>query len=278
MKKKSIVLALLFGMLTSLAVQAQGVAFKIKGSETCLPATQKLAEVYGKKNAGSKISVTGGGSGVGIAALLSGTTDIAQASRKMKMDEKMKLQEGGKAAKEVIFAYDALSVIVNPGNPVSKLTREQLEGIFTGKIKNWKEVGGKDLKIIVYSRETSSGTYEFFKESVLKKKNFAASALLMAANGPIVQSVSQTAGAIGYVGLAYLESDIKALQVSYDGGKKYVVPNMANAINKSYPITRPLYYYYIAKNEASYKPFMNFVLSAEGQKIIQAEGFVPLSK
>jgi phosphate transport system substrate-binding protein len=277
MKKNLITLALALGLIAP-SVVAQQASIKIKGSETCLPATQKLAEVYGKKNAGANISVTGGGSGVGIAALLSGTTDIAQASRKMKMDEKMKLQEGGKAAKEIIFAYDALSVIVNPSNPVSKLTREQLEGIFTGKIKNWKEVGGKDGKIIVYSRETSSGTYEFFKESVLKKKNFASSALLMAANGPIVQSVSQTVGAIGYVGLAYLEKDIKALSVSYNGGKTFVAPSVANAMNKTYPITRPLYYYYIAKKEPLYKHFMDFVLSNEGQKIVQAEGFIPLSK
>lgn len=278
MKKNVVLFALALGLLAPFAVSAQQVTCKIKGSETCLPFSQKIAEVYGKKNPGSSISVTGGGSGVGIASLLSGTTDIAQASRKMKMDEKMKLQEAGKAVKEVVVAYDALSVVVNPSNPISKLTREQLEGIFTGKIKNWKDVGGKDLKIIVYSRETSSGTYEFFKESVLKKKNFATSALLMAANGPIVQSISQTPGAIGYVGIAYIEKSIKALSVSYNGGKTFVAPSMVNAKNKSYPITRPLYYYYIAKKEAAYKPLMSFLLSDEGQKIVQAEGFVPLSK
>jgi phosphate transport system substrate-binding protein len=182
--------------------------FKIKGSDTCLPLIQKQKENYMKKNAGSSVTVVGGGSGVGIQALLAGQTDIAMASRKLKMDEKLKLQDAGKAYKEVVFAQDALSVIVNPGNKINQLTREQLEGIFTGKIKNWKEVGGDDLTIVVYSRETSSGTYEFFKEHVLNLKNFAGNALMMPATGAIVQSVSQTKGAIGYIGLAYIEKDV----------------------------------------------------------------------
>jgi phosphate transport system substrate-binding protein len=258
-------------------MSAQKVVCKVKGSDTCLPLSQKFAEVYGNKNSGSGISVIGGGSGVGISALLSGTTDIAQSSRKMKIDEKMKIQESGKSLKEVVIAYDALSVIVNPSNPINKLTREQLEGIFTGKISNWKQVGGQDLKIIVYSRETSSGTYEFFKEVVLKKKNFASNALLMAATGAVVQSVSQTKGAIGYVGLAYLEKDIKPINVSFDQGKNFVEPTVQNAKTKKYPITRPLFYYYISSKEAAFKPFVNFILSAEGQKIVLAEGYVPIS-
>ena len=257
--------------------QAQKVNFKVKGSDTVLPLTQKEAEVYMKKNAGSSIMVTGGGSGVGISALLSGTTDIAQASRSLKLDEKMKLNDAGKAFKETIIAYDALAVIVNPANKVTKLTREQLEGIFTGKITNWKQVGGDDMKIVVYSRETSSGTYEFFKEHVLNKKNYAPSALLMPATGAIVQSVSQTKGAIGYVGLAYIEKSVKALEVSYDKGKTYVAPNVENAKSKKYPITRPLYYYYLATTEKSVSPYIKFVLSAEGQKIVLQEGYVPLN-
>ena len=277
MKKSLFAMCLVVSMMLPSVMIAQKVVCKVKGSDTCLPLSQKFAEVYGRNNAGSGISVIGGGSGVGISALLSGTTDIAQSSRKMKMDEKMKIQEAGKALKEIVIAYDALSVIVNPSNPVSKLTREQLEGIFTGKITNWKQVGGQDLKIIVYSRETSSGTYEFFKEVVLKKKNFASNALLMAATGAIVQSVSQTKGAIGYIGLAYLEKDVKALTVSFDQGKNYVIPSVENAKSKKYPITRPLYYYYLGTSEAALKPFMKFILSAEGQKIVLAEGYVPIA-
>lgn len=256
-------------------VQAQKVVAKIKGSDTCLPLSQKFAEVYSQKNKGSGISVLGGGSGVGIEALLSSTTDIAQSSRKMKLDEKMKLQKAGKKVKEVIIAYDALAVVVHPANPVSKLTREQLEGIFTGKITNWKQVGGPDMKIIVYSRETSSGTYEFFKEHVLNKKNFAPSALLLAATGAVVQSVSQTKGAIGYIGVAYIDKQVKAIDVSYDQGKTFVKPTIVNAKSKKYPVTRPLYYYYVTTVEKSIKPFMDFILSKEGQHIVQAEGYVP---
>lgn len=248
-------------------------AQKIKGSDTVLPLSQKEAEAYGKK--GGKVSVTGGGSGVGIAALMDGSTDIAQSSRKIKFTEKTKMSDAGKQVREVIIAYDAIAVVVNPNNKVSQLSRAQLEGIFTGKIKNWKEVGGEDMKIIVYSRETSSGTYEFFKESVLKNKNYSSSVLSMPATGAIIQSVKQTKGAIGYVGLAYLNSEVKALKVSYNG-KTYVEPSVANAKNKTYPVVRPLYYYYELKKEKQVKPYINFVLSSDGQNIVQNVGYIPV--
>jgi len=202
MKKQILSIALIAAM--ALPTVAQ----KIKGSDTVLPLAQKEAEVYGKKT-GKSVTVVGGGSGVGLAALLDGTTDIAMASRKMKFDEKVKCQEAGKSIVEKVIAYDALAVIVHPSNPVSKLTRAQIEGIFTGKIKNWKEVGGADLKIVPYSRETSSGTYEFFKEFVLKNKNYVNSILSMPATGAIVQSISQTKGGIGYKGLAYMNQTLK---------------------------------------------------------------------
>lgn len=253
-------------------------AQKLKGSDTVLPLAQKEAETFMKTNKMAKITITGGGSGVGLAALVDNTTDIAMSSRKIKMDEKMKLQDAGRAYKEVIVAYDALSVIVNPGNKVTQLTREQLEGIFTGKTKNWKEVGGDDLQIVVYSRESSSGTYEFFKEHVLNKKNYASSVLSMPATGAIVQSVSQTKGAIGYIGLAYMDKQVKTLKVSYDKGKTYIAPSMAAAKDKSYPIVRPLYYYYLSTVEKNVKPFVDYVLSAEGQKIVEQVGYVPLTK
>jgi phosphate transport system substrate-binding protein len=253
-------------------------AQKIKGSDTVLPLAQKEAETYMKTNKMAKLTVTGGGSGVGFAALVDNTTDIAMASRKIKMDEKIKLQDAGRAYKETIIAYDALSVIVNNDNKVSQLTREQLEGIFTGKIKNWKEVGGDDMPMVVYSRESSSGTFEFFKEHVLNKKNYASSVLSMPATGAIVQSVSQTKGAIGYIGLAYMDKQVKALKVSYDAGKTYIAPSMATAKDKTYPIVRPLYYYYLNSVEKAVKPFVDYVLSAEGQKIVEEVGYVPLSK
>lgn len=265
---------LILSVMMVCAIAPSFYAQKLKGSDTVLPLAQKEAEVFGKKT-GKSVTVIGGGSGVGIAALLEGTTEIAMSSRKMKFDEKVKCQEAGKAITEKIIAYDALAVIVNPSNGVSKLTRAQLEGIFTGKITNWKQVGGADLKIIPYSRETSSGTYEFFKEHVLMNKNYVNSILSMPATGAIVQSVSQTKGAIGYVGLAYIEKNVKALAVSFDG-KNYIVPNEVTAKNKTYPIIRPLFFYYDKKLEAKNAPLVNFILSAEGQKIVEQVGYVPL--
>jgi phosphate transport system substrate-binding protein len=258
----------------SLGVSAQKLV--VKGSDTVLPLSQKEAESYMKENKGASITVVGGGSGVGVAALIDGTTDIAMSSRKIKMDERMKLQEAGKSIKEVIIAQDALAVIVNPDNGVSQLTREQLEGIFTGKIKNWKEVGGDDLKIIAYARETSSGTYEFFKEHVMNRKNYSSSCLNMPATGAIIESVAKTKGAIGYVGIAYMEKTVKALAISYDKGKKFVKPSMVNAKDKSYPVVRPLYYYYNQKSEKTVKPFIDYVLSAAGQGIVEKVGYITI--
>lgn len=251
-------------------------AQRIKGSDTVLPLSQKEAEVYMKANPSKTVTVTGGGTGVGIAALMNNTTDIAQASRKMKFTEKQKLKESGKEVVEVIIAYDALAVVVNPGNKVNNLTREQLEGIFTGKITNWKEVGGADLLIVPYSRETSSGTYEFFKESVLKNRNYKNGIMSMPATGAIVQSVSQTPGAIGYIGLAYLNHNVKPIHISYDEGKSYVEPSVHNAKNESYPIVRPLFYYYDTKTASTSKPFTDYVLSDKGQKIVAEVGFIPV--
>ena len=250
-------------------------AQRIKGSDTVLPLAQKESESYLKKNPSSKITVTGGGSGVCLSSLVYFTTDIAMASRKMKFEERSKLRDAGKAPQEVTIAYDALSVIVHPANKVSKLTREQLESIFTGKITNWKQVGGEDLKIIVYSRETSSGTYEFFKEHVLNNKNYASSILSMPATGAIIQSVSQTKGAIGYVGLAYLTKSVKSIDISYDGGKTYYEPTFQNAKSKKYPVVRPLYFYHIKGNKVV-QPFIDYVLSAEGQKLVQETGYIPV--
>ncbi|MFA6367817.1 MAG: PstS family phosphate ABC transporter substrate-binding protein [Bacteroidales bacterium] len=266
---RKIALVIALGLLVSPFANAQ----KIKGSDTVLPLSQKEAEAYGKK--GGKVTVTGGGSGVGIAALMDGTTDIAQASRKMKFSEKQKMQQSGRQAKEVVIAYDALAVIVNPNNKISQLTRQQLEQIFTGKITNWKQVGGEDLKIVVYSRESSSGTYEFFKEHVLKNKNYMSSVLSMPATGAIIQSVKQTKGAIGYVGLAYLNKEVKALKVSFDG-KKYIEPSVATAKNKTYPIVRPLLYYYEVKNAKKVKSYIDFVLSEQGQAIVEKVGYISL--
>ena len=258
-------------LLLSVAANAQ----RIKGSDTVLPIAQQTAEQFMKNHPDARVTVTGGGSGVGISALFDNTTDIAMASRSIKFSEKKKMKEAGEDVEEVVVAYDALAVIVHPSNPVRKLTRKQLEDIFRGKITNWKEVGGADRKIVVYSRETSSGTYEFFKESVLKNKNYMAGSLSMPATGAIIQSVSQTKGAIGYVGLAYVSPQIKTLSISYDE-IHYAEPTVENAMNKKYPIVRPLFYYYNKKNEAQIAPLLQFVLSPQGQSIIKKSGYIPI--
>lgn len=267
-----------FALLVALAamVSTSAMAQRVKGSDTVLPLTQKLTEGFTKLRPSARVMVTGGGSGVGISALQSGTTDIAQASRRVKFSERQKIQEGGQTLREVTIAYDALAIVVHPANKVGRLTREQLEGIFTGKITNWKQLGGEDLKIVPYARETSSGTYEFFREVVLKNKNYMSGIMSMPATGVIIQSVSQTKGAIGYVGLAYLSDKVKGIAVSFDGGKSFVQPSVENAKKKTYPVVRPLYYYYKASSEREVKPFVDYALSLEGQKVVAEVGFIPL--
>lgn len=270
-------------VITILAASAGAVsAQKIKGSDTVLPVSQEGAETFMSRHEGARVTVTGGGSGVGISALLDGTTDVAMASRSIKFSERMKLKKSHKELREAVVAYDALAVVVNPDNPVSNLTRQQLEDIFRGKITNWSQVRdrvtgkrGENLKIIVYSRETSSGTYEFFKTSVLKEKNYMAGVLSMPATGAVIQSVSQTRGAIGYVGMAYVNRRVKALNVSYDG-KNFVYPNMGTGRRRAYPIIRELYYYYTADKAKTVMPFINYLLSDEGQKIVMKSGYVPV--
>lgn len=270
MKAERILLLLVLA-LTASGMQAQ----RIKGSDTVLPIAQQTAERFMTLNPNARVTVTGGGTGVGISALLDETTDIAMASRAIKFSEKMKAKAAGEELEEIPIAYDALAVVVHPSNPVKQLTRRQLEDIFRGKITNWKQVGGEDRKIVVYSRETSSGTYEFFKESVLKNKNYMSSSLSMPATGAIIQSVSQTRGAIGYVGLAYVSPRIKTLAVSYDD-KHFASPTLENAINKTYPIVRPLYYYYNKKNSDRVEPLLQFILSPTGQEIIKKSGYIPV--
>ena len=279
MKVKSILFLFFSLAITSLHAQ------RIKGSDTVLPVAQQTAERFMNKHADARVTVTGGGTGVGIAALMDNTTDIAMASRPIKFSEKMKAKAVQTDIEETIVAYDALAVVVHPSNPVKQLTRQQLEDIFRGKITNWQQVGGENRKIIVYSRETSSGTYEFFKESVLKNKNYMSGSLSMPATGAVIQSVSQTKGAIGYVGLAYVSPRVKTLAVSYDNGMHYAHPSVENATNKTYPIVRPLYYYYNANNKEAVAPLIDFIRlglhhqalgSGEGQDIIKKSGYIPV--
>jgi len=279
MKKQLLVLMLpAFALLScgGSEEKAEKESITIKGSDTVLPLAQMEAEKLMKKDSSITVSVVGGGTGVGITALLEGTTDIAMASRDLKTEETLKFKEAKIEIEKILIAYDALSIVVHPGNKVSQLTREQIEKIYTGEIKNWKEVGGEDLQIVAYSRESSSGTYEYFKEEVLDDKNYATDILSMPATGAIVQSVSQTKGAIGYIGLAYQTKSVKQISVSYDQGKTYVAPSVEAAKDKSYPISRPLFFFYDKLYKEKVKSIIDFTLSEEGQKIVSEIGYVPL--
>ncbi|MFN0047535.1 MAG: PstS family phosphate ABC transporter substrate-binding protein [Cytophagales bacterium] len=271
MKNQFVSAILLFA--TAIAGFAQPI--KIKGSDTMLPLLQLEVEAYMKRNP-AQLNVTGGGSGVGITSLLDGSVDIAMSSRDLKMAEKLKFEEKGIKLVVLPVANDALSVIVNPQNPIKQLTREQMEDIFTGKITNWKDVGGDDMKIVVYTRESSSGTYEFMKDHVMNKKEFAKTAISSSATAAIVYATGQTKGAIGYVGIAYVEPIVKAVSVSYDGGQKYIAPTFNNAFNKTYPITRPLYILYPMAKETTVKPFVDFLFTVYGQKLVTHKGYIPL--
>ena len=249
----------------------------VKGSDTLVVLAQKWAEFYMLKHPETKIQVVGGGSGVGFAALQNQTTDIADASRGIKPAEMAScIKAFGKKPTEYIVAVDGLSVFVNTENPVKELTLEQLAGIFTGKITNWKEVGGADKAITVYSRENSSGTYEFFKEHVLKGKDFAASAQTMQGTALLVQSISKDKSGIGYGGAGYT-GGTRALGVKMNAESPAIIPTQATVLNKTYPIWRYLYNYVNpALDKDEIHSYLTWIRSAEGQGIVKSAEFYPL--
>jgi phosphate transport system substrate-binding protein len=242
----------------------------IKGSTTVLPIAQAAAEEFMAKNPAVNISVQGGGSGVGIASLLDKTAAIADSSRTIKNEEVQKAKAAGVNPFETVIAMDGIAVVVHPSNPVSKLTREQIKAVYTGKISNWAELGGRNMKIVAVSRDTSSGTFESFEELALNKEKVRPDTLTTASNQGVAQTVAQTPGAIGYVGLGYLTKREKALDVD---GVKCTKPNV---LSKKYPLSRALYMYTNGAPAGDAKKFISFVLSREGQKIVAEEGFVGL--
>lgn len=247
----------------------------IKGSDTMVILSQKWAEVYMKKNPGTAIQVTGGGSGVGLAALINGSTDIANSSRPIKSSEVGKLKEKyGTMGIEIPCAKDGLSVFLNKGNTVSELSIQQLGDIFSGKITNWKEVGGADAKIQLYGRESSSGTFEFFKEHVVKT-DFSPRCQTLPGTAAIVNAVKKDQYSIGYGGAAYAEG-VKDCKVKKDAKSKGILPTLATVKNNSYPITRYLYMYLKSKPKGETKAFIDWILSPAGQAYIQEVGYYPL--
>jgi phosphate transport system substrate-binding protein len=274
--------AITAGMLgMALAINTAQAATTIiqKGSDTMVILAQKWAEVYMSKNPDVKIQVTGGGSGTGIAALQNNTTHLCNSSRPIKAKEiQACITAFGKRPTEYKVALDGLSVYVNSENPIKELTVEQLELIFTGKIKNWKEVGGPDAPIVLYSRENNSGTYEFFKEHVLKGKDFASSAQTMPGTAALIQAVGKDKNGIGYGGAAY-GTGIKHLLVKKDAGSPGVEPTEENVVNGSYPIWRYLYIYVNpAIDKGEIHKYIEWILSDEGQAVVKEVGYYPLPK
>ena len=251
----------------------------VKGSDTLVILAQKWAEVYMGQHADTKIQVTGGGTGTGFAALQSQTTDLCDASRKIKPAELQKCLVAFNARPtEYKVALDGLSVYVNPENSLKELTLDQLKDIFTGKVKNWKEVGGADAPITVYSRENSSGTYEFFKEHVLKGQDFAASAQTMPGTAAIVQAVVKDKNGIGYGGAAYGGSS-KLVSLKKNETSPAVNPTEENVLAGTYPIWRYLDVYVnpnLDKGEVA--AYLNWIRSDDGQKYVKDVGYYPLPK
>jgi phosphate transport system substrate-binding protein len=276
MKKLTTKLAIVAATLAT-ALSAHAGNITVKGSDTLVILAQKWAEVYMGKHPETKIQVTGGGSGVGFAALQSKQTDIADASRKIKPAEiQACIRAFNKAPREYKVAVDGLSVYVNKDNPVKELSIEQLEGIFTGRTKNWKEVGGNDAPITVYSRENSSGTYEFFKEHVLKGKDFVASAQTVQGTAALLQGVSKDINGIGYGGAAY-GAGARALGIKKDENSKAVEPTEETVLNQTYPIWRYLYNYVNpALDKGEIASYLSWIRSDEGQKIVKDVGYYPL--
>jgi phosphate transport system substrate-binding protein len=262
----------------------QSNALQIKGSDTMVNLGQAWAEAYMKQNPGTSIAVTGGGSGTGISAMVNNTCDIAEVSREMKESEIKLVESKGFTPKKIIVALDGLAVIVNPANKISELTIDQLADVFTGKIKNWKELGGRDAKIVMLSREVNSGTHVYFKEHVLRHGNadgreeFAPEALLLSSSQAIADEVSQNLDAIGYYGMGYITAKEKALKITKEKNAPAISPTMENVISGAYPISRPLLMYSKGEPKGLVKSFIDYVLSPAGQEIVKKLDFVPVQK
>ena len=246
-------------------------SIQINGSTTVLPIAQKVSEAYMKEFPDVAISVSGGGSGNGIKALIDGTTDIADSSRFIKDSEVKLAVEKGAYPVPFAVAYDCIVPVVHPSNAVKNLTLDQLQGIYMGKIKNWKDVGGPDGEIVVISRDTSSGTYEVWEEKVLKMERVYAGALLQASSGAVAQAVSKNKNSIGYLGIGYLNKDVKALTVND------VTGNEETTLNGKFPVARALYMFTRGWPTGDSLKFINYMLHPQkGQKFVKEAGFVPL--
>jgi phosphate transport system substrate-binding protein len=251
-----------------------------KGSDTLVNLALAWAEAYVELRPDVRISVTGGGSGTGIAAMINGTVDIANASRAMKPEEIAAAEENGITPVEFVVARDAIAVVINPENPVDRLTLQQISDMYTGKITNWQQVGGVDRPVVLLSRESNSGTYVYFLENVVRMGQesdllFSSDTLLMPSSEGISAEVRQNPNAIGYDGLGYVTEDQKVVAVARDPSGPFVLPSVATVNDDSYPISRPLYMYTSGEPEGEIKIYLDWILN-EGQALVPTLGFVPL--
>lgn len=255
---------------------------QIKGSDTMVNLGQAWAEEYMKLHPETSIAVTGGGSGTGITAMINNTCDIAEVSREMKAEEIQAAERHGVRPREFKVALDGLVVVVHPANPVSRLTIDELSAIFTGRIRNWRELGGNDLSIVILSREVNSGTHVYFKEHVLRRgrgdgrEEFAPEALLLPSSQALADEIAQNPGAIGYFGMGYLSPRQKAVAIAKDKNSPYVAPTVEHILDNTYPISRPLLMYTKGEPQGLTRTFLDFALSPAGQKIVTTLDFVPV--
>jgi phosphate transport system substrate-binding protein len=266
----SLILCIICGISTVGDVYADKMSITIKGSTTNLPIVQRTAEEFMKEYPGINISVQGGGSGMGINSLIDGITDIADASRPMRNSELKQAVSNGINPKANIIAMDGIAIVVNRSNCVDNLTKEQIKNIFTGKISNWSDVGGDDSTIVIVGRDGSSGTFDTFTERMLDGAKTRPDALLQASNQAVLQVVSGTHGAIGYIGLGYVCDRIKAVTVNGIECTKDTVTT------GRYPLARPLFMYTDGNPSGSVKKFIDFILSNRGQALVEEQGYVPL--
>jgi len=272
--------------------EVQKTVLSVKGSDTMVNLSQKWAENYMKKNTSASVQVTGGGSGTGVAALLNGTMDIANASRELKQKEYDKAKEKGITPREYKVALDGIAVIVSPENPINELSIAQLRDLFIGKTTNWKEIGGNDSPITLYGRENSSGTYEFFKGRVLSKdergvkRDFATSTQVLQGTAALGEAVAKDTKGVGYGGVGYfaLRTDVKILKVKAENDSKAIAPAENGKVNYEaiwsgdYPISRYLYCYTNGSAEKKIKDFLEYILSQDGQDLVKQMEYIPLPK
>ncbi|MBT9135882.1 MAG: Phosphate-binding protein PstS [Firmicutes bacterium] len=280
--KKAIILALALLIATvAVGCRPQKTTLDVTGSDTMVNLGAALAEEFMKTNRNIEIAVSGGGSGAGVAALIDGRTNIAQSSRDLRAEERTRAAARG-ALHEIVVGWDGLAVAVNPANPVNELTLVQLGQIYRGEIRNWKDLGGNDAPIVILSRDTTSGTFVFFREFVVQERGSKKDAeyhpdtMMMPSTEALFQEIANNVNAIGYIGLGYLRPAVKAIGIKADAASAPVWPTVDTVLNKSYPLARPLFFFTTGELKGALKTYIDFVLSDKGQQVVRSLEFVPI--